>query len=191
MGKKTKRIVIAFGLGFAVIVLILAAATWRYPFSGISFHQSITYKPDKDFINTYLQDIKSFKQFYDKQDKRDDVTTDRLQYVLETYEKPWLTSSKPMNITRDKLDMIDMQLRQTSHSLIELGFTQNYHDEARKYLKLMLMDFLAVQDQVEHLKHATNDSRKVLKLQMRNLQMTMASNFDHMVTFYKLYKNAK
>ncbi|MDY0394349.1 hypothetical protein RWE15_07570 [Virgibacillus halophilus] len=92
-----------------------------------------------------------------------------------------------MKISIDTLDEIIAVLRKTRDDIVELAFTEKYDEETRNYLKLMLIDFLSLEEQAQHVKNASGDSRKVLHLQIRNLRTSMQSNLGHLATFYKLY----
>lgn len=170
-----------------IVILVTGFATWRYPFSAYSLYHTVDFNQDDGIVNEYLKELHQVMDYYEKHRLKDDVTSDRLAYVLQVYQIPFLTNNETMKISPDTIDEIIARLRETRNDVMELAFTQQYDEEARKYLKLMLIDFLSIEDQANHLKNATGDSRSVLQMQIRNLRTSMESNLNHLATFYQMY----
>jgi hypothetical protein len=92
---KTMNRIFLILVGFFVIFFIVM--TWFYPFSFFSIHKSYTYSADPVVVKEYVQDLKKFKKSNDLFVK-DNLTTNRVQYILHMYEQNWLLSKKSTNI---------------------------------------------------------------------------------------------
>ncbi|WP_397538552.1 hypothetical protein [Rummeliibacillus pycnus] len=175
---------------FIAILLALVAENWFYPYSFLSFNKSVTHDEGNSVVQQYLQDLSDFKSIYIIEPESD-ITTDRIQYILQMYEQKWLISKKPVNMKFNELDIILIKVRENREILLDLAFRENYSPMAKQYLKESIQFCFELEEKIQELKNSYFNSRITLKRQYRNLHGEFISSFDMFVSFYKAYKDAR
>ena len=68
------------------------------PYSILSVNKSITYNQDKVVVSRYLEGLQNFREVFEKEQEDNDLTINRLQYMLGFYQSPWLTTKDTIKI---------------------------------------------------------------------------------------------
>lgn len=176
----------------SVLIVILIFINWQYPFSPFSIQKSFTYKTDDIVIEQYNTELKSFKELYSLQISAQesngfDLTTNRIQYLLQMYDQHWLTNTDSTNVTHEQLDNHLFELREARKLIIELAFSEEYSKNVKEYLKMLLEDNLFLEEALLDMKHSSFDSRKTLHRRYRNIHRGYIKNFDIFNSFYRVY----
>ncbi|MEC5424105.1 hypothetical protein QGM71_11440 [Virgibacillus sp. C22-A2] len=95
------------------------AISWLFPYSALSLTKSYTYKPDRVVVDQFLQDLKEFKEFYEEHPKKNDLTTERVQYILQSYDLPWINTKEPVKMAHQELDLILFEVEKARKVLID------------------------------------------------------------------------
>lgn len=184
--KGAKKIFILLIIAFGLFVM---GGTWFYPYSSISIKKSISFNADNIVVKEYLKDLNEFKKNYNmNRQNKDDITTDRTQYILQMYEQNWLISERPVKMEYQDLDTILIEVKETRRNLMDLAFKENYSEFTKDYLKYTIENCLAIEESIMELKNSQTHSRKTLNIQYRNLQNDFRSNFGIFDTFYREYQ---
>lgn len=174
-----------------VIILAMVGISWVFPYSILSFNKSITYNQDNVVVDQYLESLQDFKEIYEAKQGDNDLTTDRVQYMLEFYQRSSLTTKDAVKISQQDLDLTLFELKQIRDTLMDLAFSEKYDNETKEYLKLTLKSCLGLEEEIESLMDPTFDSRKVIKIRLSNLHGGLMANFNDLVTFYEEYKRVR
>lgn len=173
------------------IILAMAGISWVFPYSILSLNKSITYNQDNVVVDQYLESLQSFKEIYETKQGDKDLTTDRLQYMMEFYQSSSLTTRDTVKVSQQDLDITLFELKQITETLMDLAFSEDYDNETKEYLKLTLKSCLSLEEEIESLINPTFDSRKVIKTRISNLHGGLMANFNYLVTFYEQYKGGR
>ncbi|WP_099159251.1 hypothetical protein [Virgibacillus ndiopensis] len=165
---------------------------WLYPFSVLSINKAYTYDPDNVVVDQYKKNVNNFKEFYNKQSKQpkaENITTDRVRYILEMFEQPWLTAKGPVKITIQDLDKIMFVVKEERKTLFDLAFSEDYGERSKEFLKMTIQICFGIEDAIESIKDPLFNDRKTINIQIRNLYMSFITAFDRFTTFYEANVN--
>ncbi|WP_261131720.1 hypothetical protein [Bacillus sp. Marseille-Q3570] len=173
---------------FIFCIIIIAGITWFFPFSQLSIYKSFTYNPDPVVVEQYKDDLNRFKSKYNKNSRnQNDLTNERIQYIIEMYEEDSFLSDERSKITKHRLDSLLFEIVETRELLIELAFKESYERNADDFLRLLLEDTLALEEQIQNLIYSNSNSRFTLERQYSNLYMGFNRNLDLLASFYDDY----
>ena len=183
--KNVSRILLVF---IYVGVLFLLGLNWFYHFSFISINKSISYNADNMVVKQYQKDLKDFKNSYNKvlnKAPKDNLTIQRTQYIIQMYDQPWLTSTKPTQMKYQELDTILFEVKEARRILTELAIQETYSKDAKGFLKLTLENCSLIEENLEEILDSKSHSRSNLNSQLHILHMSFMSNFDIFKSFYE------
>ena len=169
------------------LVLFFGIITWFYPYSSLSLHRSISYSPDPYLVEDYTEKMNGLSKKY-AEGSDDDLTMDRLQYILQMYDQEWLLSEKAVVMTKEDLDNVAFDVKQARNVLIDLSFEETYSADVEKQLRLSIENCLAIEENVEELKDANFLTRDLVQIQYRNLHGTFDSSLRTLETMYDRYE---
>lgn len=186
--KNVSRILLVF---ICVGVLFLIGVNWFYPYSFISINKSISYNADNVVVKQYQKDLKDFKNSYYKELSKvpkDNLTIQQTQFIIQMYDQPWLTSTKPIQMKYQELDTILFEVKEARRILTELAIQETYSKDAKGFLKLTLENCSLIEENLEEIIDSKSHSRSNLNSQLHILHMSFMSNFDIFKSFYEYKK---
>ncbi|WP_349409396.1 hypothetical protein [Pseudalkalibacillus sp. SCS-8] len=189
---KKKKLI---GLSFALFLVFILFFNWIYPYSALSVTGSVPYKSDPIVVEQYNKGLKEFKKKYqnhvDEGGLHQDLTTDRIQYILQMYEQEWLLSKESMSLSKLDLDGILSEVQEARRLLIQLTFEESYDKETKMFLKILLEDTLDLEKRISYLIHSEHHTRQELDNVMGNVHMSFISNFNLFTTFFETYSGQR
>ena len=139
-------------------------------------------------VKQYQKDLKDFKNSYNKvlnKAPKDNLTIQRTQYIIQMYDQPWLTSTKPIQMKYQELDTILFEVKEARRILTELAIQETYSKDAKGFLKLTLENCSLIEENLEEILDSKSHSRSNLNSQLHILHMSFMSNFDIFKSFYE------
>ncbi|MUK88695.1 hypothetical protein GMD78_09855 [Ornithinibacillus sp. L9] len=171
-----------------VIVFVLIAITWQFPFSTLSLHKQIRYNPDNIVMGQYLANLDEFTQLYEDQ-PADDYMTAQVQSLMKLYELPWLNSKETAQVDQDVLSNTLFKIQSNRKIVTELIFREEYDQTTKMYLQSLLENILRLEEEVIKLKHSQTFTKNQLKRVTGNVHGYLWSHLDAVKTFYTSYKS--
>lgn len=183
MSRRTKLTILSL---IGALVLFFTITTWFYPYSSLSLHRSISYSPDPYLVEGYTEKMNGLSKKY-AEGSGDDLTMDRLQYILQMYDQEWLLSEKAVVMTEEDLENVAFDVKEARNELIDLSFEEPYSADVKKQLRLSIENCLAIEESLEALKDTDFLNRDLLQNQYGNLHGTFDSSLRTMETMYDRY----
>ncbi|TKD72343.1 hypothetical protein [Pseudalkalibacillus hwajinpoensis] len=178
------------GIGIGIIVLLYVGISWFYPYSELSFNKSLTYHADPYLVEDYVQQLNDLTNNYESV-SNDDMTYDRLQYILQMYDQEWMMSEEPVEINQDDINQIAFEVKEARNLLLSLAFEETYLPNAKMELKHAIENFLAIEESVYELRDSDSYSRDTLQIQYHNLHVMFENSMRMLITFYDRYEEEK
>ncbi|MFG6494951.1 hypothetical protein P8610_06295 [Fictibacillus sp. UD] len=162
-----------------IILVLLLVSNWFYPFSSISLNKTLVYNADNIIVDDYQKELKQFKKDYESETSttKNDPTFNRMPFILSVYEQPWLLSKGDTAISKDSLDRMLAEVRESREIILLLAFEENYNISTKSYLKMLLDQTLSLEEEIQTVQQSNMNTRKTLDRQFRNLHVHYISNF--------------
>lgn len=168
-----------------VVIVFIAVMTWFYPYSVFSVYKNYSYTSDPVVTEDYVQDLNDFKSSY-QTDSKEDITSNRTQYIVPAFEQDWLVNSDSVDMNADRLDTILFEIEQVKDDLFDLITQEDYSREEREFLMLSIKNILITEEQLIDLKYEKNDNRNAINRKVRNMHMSYVNSFKSFVSFYEV-----
>lgn len=176
MGGIKKRTFLLSIIGLLLLGLLII--TWLYPYSSISFIKSVSYDADNVIVEEYVEDLNEFK--------KTNPNPNFLENVLPMYEQDWLITKKPIKIRYNDLDKILLKVEQAKNTLVEFSNQGDYSRYAEDFLKTNIDNCIAIEEEIKSIKESKKHSKKTLRRQFHNLQVSFINNFR--ISFLSFYE---